>query len=151
MDDPTFRMRAKIASRASGHVFEDRFLKLEGIQLFVAYRQALKEEEEEFGLVKTLNDVWTKKLDNFFKVLYMMVDGDKWALIEEMKELGKLREEVKPEEFPTLWSEFEQWLPSEIVVEEPEQDPLSHIPTIDPELDEMITGFVPYKFKKEGD
>jgi hypothetical protein len=151
MDDPTFRMRAKVASRAKGHVFEERFLKLEGIQLFLAYRQALKEEEAEFSLVKTLNDAWTKKFDNFFKVLYMMVDGEKWAMVEEMKELHKLREDIKVEEFPDMWAEFETWLPSEIVVEEPEADPLAHVPTIDSELDEIITGFVPYKFKKEGD
>jgi hypothetical protein len=151
MDDPIFRMRAKVASKASGHVFEERFMKLEGIQLFLAYRQAIKEEESQDNLIKVLNDSWAKRFDNFFKVLYMMVDGEKWAAVEEMKKIASLREEVKPEEFLDLWAEIEQLIPSEIIATAVEGDPLGGLPSIDPEMEEFITGFKPYKFKKEGE
>lgn len=151
MDDPIFRMRAKVASRAGGHVFEERFMKLEGIQLFLAYRQAMKEEESQDSLIKVLNDTWAKRFDNFFKVLYMMVDGEKWAAVEELKKISELREEIKPEEFPDLWAEIEQMIPSEIFAVEIEGDPLGGLPSIDPEMEEFITGFKPYKFKREGE
>jgi hypothetical protein len=151
MDEPTFRMRAKVASRAGGHVFEERFMKLEGVQLFLAYRQAIKEEEAQDNLIKVLNETWTTRFNNFFKVLYMMVDGEKWAAVEEMKKIAELREEIKPEEFPDLWAEIEQIIPSGIIVEEPEEDPLGNLPAIDPEIDEFLTGFRPYKLKREGE
>ena len=54
MDDPIFRMRAKIAKAAGGHVFEERFLRLDGIQLAIAYKQAVKEESEQFEFIKML-------------------------------------------------------------------------------------------------
>lgn len=151
MDDPIFRMRAKVAKAARGHQFEERFLNLSGLQLAVAYRQAVKEEEEKFELVKTMNEMWSKKFDNLFKALYMYSNPSMYASYLEAKELEKLRGEVKVEEFPELWDEIMQIIPNEIVVEEPESDPMAHIPKVEPETEEILAGFIPYAFGKDGE
>lgn len=151
MDDPIFLMRAKVASRAKGHVFEERFLKLNGIPLVVAYRQALREEEKDHTLIRVLNDAWTKRFEHFFKVLYMFTDMDRWVAIEQMKELEGLRGEINAEEFPDIWEEIMSVIPSTVIIEEPKADPFMSIPKLDPTLEEILTGFVPYKIPKEGD
>lgn len=151
MDDPIFRMRAKVAKKAKGHVFEERFLSLEGIQLAIAYRQAVKEEESEYELIKTLNEKWSTKFDNLFKALFMFTNPKLYAAYEENKEMQKLREEVKEEDFPELWEELMKSLPEQIIVEDPEADTSNLFPSVDPETEEVLAGFVPYNLRKDGE
>ena len=150
MDDPIFRMRAKVAQRAGGHAFEERFLKLNGLQLAIAYKQAIKEENEKFEFIKAMNSNWSKKFDNLFKILFMYTNPKMYASVEEMKELNALREEVKAEEFPEIWDEIMQVIPEQIIVEDvvPESNT---IPSIDPETEQMLAGFVPYRGRKDGE
>lgn len=151
MDDPIFRMRAKIAQRAKGHVFEERFLKLRGLKLVLAYRQAIQEEKEEFDLIKTLNDSWSKRFGNLFKALFMYTNPEMYARFQEMKELDGLRAEVKPEDFPDVWDEIMQVIPNEITVEEPNFNPIDAIPAASQEMEEILAGFVSYQTRKDGE
>jgi hypothetical protein len=145
-------MRAKIASRAGGHVFEERFLKLDGLQLAIAYRQALKEEKEEGEgkreTILAIHKNWVERVDNLFKALYMFTNPQLYKNYEDLKNLDALREEIKPEEFPDMWEEILNIIPNEVVVEDPEVDTSKTLPMIDPELEEILTGFVPYKSRK---
>lgn len=151
MDDPIFRMRAKVAQRAKGHAYEDRFMNLSGLKLVVAYRQAMKEEKDDFDLIKTLNDSWSKRFHNLFKALFMYTNPKMYAAFEDEKELESLRAEVKPEEFPDLWEEITKVIPDQIMVEDPQSDPLGAIPTLNQEMEEIIAGFVPYVPRKDGE
>ena len=146
-------MRARVAKAAKGHVFEDRFMELNGLKLALAYRQAVKDHNEDFELIKTLNDAWTKRFENLFKVLYMYTNPQLYSAYEQSKELEGLREELKPESFPEVWKEIMEQLPEQIIVEEDVADPSDHIPKVDPETADFLAGFVPYKQKlrEEGD
>lgn len=132
-------------------MFEDRFMKLDGLQLAVAYRQAIKDQNDEFELIKTLNDAWTKRFENLFKVLYLYTNPELYSAYEQTKELEELRDELKPETFPQVWEEIMQQLPDQIIVEEDIPDPVDSIPTIDPETAHFLAGFVPYKDKLRED
>lgn len=147
MDDPVFRMRAKVAKKANGHVFEERFMKLSGLKLALAYRQAIRDETEDLEIQK----VWVKKIDTLFERLYMFTNPQMFKNVEDLKELQGLREEVKPEDFAETWEEILKVIPNEIIVEEPQNDLFGNVPEVDPETEEMLTGFVPYKKRKEGD
>lgn len=139
-----------MAKSANGHVFEDRFLQLNGIQLVIAYKQVMKEEEEQFKLIKSINQNWSKKFDNLFKVLFMFTNPKLYGAYEEMKELEDLKAEIKVEEFPEIWSELEQIIPDEVIVEDIQANG-SFIPEAAPEIEEYLTGFVSYMSKKEGE
>ena len=143
-------MRAKVAQKAGGHVFEERFLKLDGIQLAIAYRQAIKEDNERFELIKSLNSNWSKKFDNLFKALFMFTNPKMYASVEEMKELNAVREEVKVDESPEMWEEIMQVIPSEIIVEDIAEE-TNVIPSVDPETEQFLAGFEPYRGRKDGE
>lgn len=151
MNDPVFRMRAKVAEKAHGHVFEDRFLKLRGIQLVLAYRQAVKDEDADFEVVKALNESWKKRFETYFKALFMYTNPKMYAEFLETKDLEMHRDEVKPEEFPELWEEILESIPNEMTVEEEGIDPMGGLPTVDPHTEEILAGFVPYKQRKDGE
>lgn len=142
-------MRAKVANRAKGHVFEDRFLKLDGLQLAIAYRQALKDEEAEHKLIRSIHENWVERFNSTFKALFLFTNPQMYGTWEQMKELDILRDEVKVEEFPELWDELMQFIPQEVIVDDSDDDPYAHIPKADPELEQMLTGFVPYKRREE--
>lgn len=146
-------MRAKVASRANGHVFEERFTQLTDIQLMIAYRQALKEEEQEWDDKNTLNKHWAEKLDDLFEVLYIFVDAKRYNLVQQMKELEDHRAEVTPEEFPEVWDQLMQSLPEEIIVDEPDVDPLAGLPRISKEDEEFLVGIKRYQMpaREEGE
>lgn len=151
MNDPVFRMRAKVAEKARGHVFEDRFLKLRGIQLVIAYRQAVKDENDDFEVVKALNESWKKRFETYFKALFMYTNPKMYAEFLETKDLELHREEVKPEEFPEIWEDILKSIPNEMTVEEEGIDPAGGLPTVDRQTEEILAGFVPYKLRKDGE
>lgn len=144
-------MRAKVASRSKGHVFEKRFMDLKGFKLAIAYKQAVREEELEMKDTLALNEAWSKKIDNLFESLFMFVNPKVYQGVQEARELKTLEKEITVEEFPVMWDELMQVIPDEIIVDDIVADPLSMIPKADPEIEEYITGFAPYKPRKEGD
>jgi hypothetical protein len=140
-----------VASRAGGHVFEEKFLRLEGLQLNIAYRQALKEEKEQADLIGAIHKNWADRIDDSVRVLMMFSNPTLYKAWEDMKELDKHEAELKPEEFPEVWEELMQFIPQEVVIEDIKEDPLAHLP-VNAALEDFLTGFVPYKKQvKEGD
>lgn len=145
-------MRAKVASNAGGHVFEERFMRLDGLQLAIAYRQAVKEDNEEKNTIKIIHENWAQRIEKLFETSFMFTNPKLYSAYQEAKEMEGLRAEIKEEEFPQIWEEMLKVLPEEITIVEPEPDPFAKIPALDPELDSVITGFVSYKnLIKEGD
>lgn len=141
-----------MANRSGGHVFEERFLNLEGLQLSIAYRQALRDEREQAELIGAIHKNWVTRFDDSVKALMIFTNPSLYKSWEEMKELNKYQQEVKPEEFPQLWDELMQFLPQEVHIEENVSNPLANVPALDPDINEFLTGFVPYKKRtKEGD
>lgn len=140
-------MRAKVASRANGHVFEDRFQKLEGKHLIIAYKQAVKEDKQRYEEIKILEKVLDRKFEN----LYMFADKDLYQQVQQYKEMGQHREEIPEEEFPELWEEILTQIPEAIVAEEPEQDPYANLLKADQETEDYLAGFTPYNFGEDGE
>jgi hypothetical protein len=145
-------MRAKVASRAGGHAFEERFLNLEGLQLNVAYRQAIRDEKEQADLIGAIHKNWATRFDDSMKALMIFTNPALYKSWEDIKELDKYQAELKPEEFSNVWDELMQFIPQEVHVEDTKSNPLANVPILNSEVNEFLTGFVPYhKRMKEGD
>lgn len=146
-------MRAKIASRAKGHALEDRFLRLNPIQLRLLYRQAIEEEEEEkkeqVELIKTINDIWLHNLSAMFKELQLFTNPKMYQAMLEVKELEQYREEVKAEDFPKMWEEMMKVVPKTFIVEDVVSE-YKGLPDISPEEEALFAGWVPSKFREDG-
>lgn len=145
MNDPIFKMRAKVASKAHGHVFEERFMKLSGLQLAIAYRQAIKEEKEHYDFLGELFQAGFKRLEENFKTLRMFTNPDLWVSIKQQEELKSMQEEVKAEEFGNIWDKMMQSIPSIVTVEDDRTNVGSSMPKLDKKTQEIITGFLPKK------
>lgn len=144
MDDPIFKMRAKVASRAKGHVFEDRFMNLKGLQLMIAYRQALKEETKEKEETGEILKVAIERIEDNFKTLNIFANPKLWLKFEKEKELKEMREEINPDNFNEEWEKWMNILPQQVTVEEDVPD-TPNLPKLDPKIQEIFTGFLPKK------
>ena len=151
-------MRAKVASRSGGHVFEKRFVEMSQLQLIIAYRQIVREEEQErkkeggqLEIVKTLHEIWMKRIGRLEDNLSFFNDRELYSHVQEMKEIAKHREEVKPEDFPEIWDEMMEHLPQQIFVEDETPDPGDSYESVNAEMDELITGWYnnSMKYKQE--
>lgn len=142
-------MRAKVASRARGHVFEKKFMDLEGIQLSLAYRQAIKDEKEQMDIVTALHKNWVTRIEDSVKALMLFTNPSLYKSWEDLKDISKHQDELKVEEFPEVWEELMKIIPQEVYVEDVKPDPLVNVPTVNPEISEFFTGFVPYNQRKK--
>lgn len=137
-------MRAKIAQRAKGHVFEDRFMKLNSLQLMVAYRQAIKEEKEEVERLGEIYQAGFKRLEENFKELRIYTNPKLWMDLENEKKLQVMRDDVNVDNFDETWNEMMEFIPKTVTVEEnvPSLEN-SKLPKLDKKTQELITGFLP--------
>lgn len=148
-------MRAKIASHCHGHAFEKRFIDLDFIQLSVLYRQALAEEAEERkekrDTMRALNDAWLSNFDRWFRDLRIFVNPEFHAKLEDMDKLQEFRQEITAEEFPSEWEKLMKVIPRTYLVEEKKQAGANFFSEMDPEIEEVVAGWVPSRqFKKNG-
>lgn len=145
-------MRAKVASRAKGHVFEERFKKLSGLQLIIAYRQATKDEQKEFSDLGDILQAAFKRFDNYFEELNIYTNPKLWMEFKKEKELNTMRDEVSPDNFNAIWEETMKFAPAVVMAEAPEPTLSKSLPKLDPKTQEILTGFLPKKRRtlKEG-
>lgn len=137
-------MRAKVASRAKGHVFEDRFMKLSGLKLIIAYRQALKEENKEFETLGEILKTGFNRLEENFKTLNMFTNPDLFVRVKQEAELKTMREEIDENNFDDIWAETMSFAPKTVTVQENVPDiNNSTLPKLDKKTQDLITGFLP--------
>lgn len=139
-------MRAKVAKNSYGHALEERFLKLSETELYLLYMQAKKEEEEEraekYEIIKTINTAWTKKFDNYFEMLQLFSNPKMYKHKQDLKELDELKVEVDEENFLDEWEKMMKTIPEEYVVEEATSNIEELMNSKDPEIDDVISGWV---------
>ena len=108
--------------------------------------QAVKEEEEEkrdkFELIKTLNEAWTKKFDNHFEMLQVFTNVEMYKHMKEMDKVKGLREEINEDNFLDEWESLMSVIPETYIVDEGPSVLDQMISKADPELEEMLTGWV---------
>lgn len=137
-------MRAKVASRAKGHVFEERFMKLSGLKLIIAYRQAVKEEQKDFDTLGEILQIGFQRFDHYFKELNIYTNPDLWMKFKQEEDLTVMRDQVNPDNFESIWEDTMKFAPAMVVAEEAIPDiNNSGLPKIDPQLQNVLTGFLP--------
>lgn len=142
-------MRAKIAQRAKGHVFEDRFVKLNGLQLILAYRQAIKEETAEFEMWGEILKTGFERLEDNFKTLQIFTNPQLWAEIKKQEDLKVMQEEISTDNFDAIWADTMTFAPEVVTVEANIPDiNNSSLPKLDKKTQDIITGFLPKKTHK---
>lgn len=130
-------------------MFEKRFLDLEGFQLSLAYRQAIKDEKEHTDLLSSIHKNWVTRIEDSVKALLLFTNPSLYKAWEDLKDITKHQDELKVEEFPDVWNDLMQFVPQEVFVEDIKGDPLADLPLVNPEISEFLTGFVPYKQRKK--
>jgi hypothetical protein len=155
IEDPLWKIRAKIASRSGGHALEKRFLDLDITQLYVLYAQALAEEAEErkekMQLVKSVNDAWVDNFSSWFRDLRLFVNPDIHFKLQELEKLEIERKEITAEEFPNEWAKILKAIPNTYVVSDQKQESIGYLPIVDSDTEEMIAGWVPSPYFKRND
>lgn len=139
-------MRAKVAERAGGHAFEERFMKLDPLQLAILHRHAIEsenqEKQEKVDIFKEMTKVWFQKFDNLFETLQLFTNTELYRKKIELQKVEGLREELSEENFEEVWDELMNVIPEEYAVEEPKiEDELEDMP-LDPELEEKMVGWI---------
>ena len=144
-------MRAMIAKRAHGHPFEERFTKLNPIQLIVAYRQAVKDEQRE---VEDKVDLFVKLitfLKGQFELNNMFTNDKMFSLMKEFEQIKEHRDDINEDNFSEVWAEAMEMFPSEFEVSDIEADVSQFIPEFTPEMEQHIAGIVPRSSIKESE
>lgn len=137
-------MRAKVAQRAKGHVFEERFMNLSGLQLIIAYRQAVKEEQKEFETLGETLQATFKRFDRYFEDLNIYTNPKLWMEMQKEQELKVMRDEVNENNFDEEWAKVMSFAPATVMaVEEKPDIKNSSLPKLDPKAQEILTGFLP--------
>jgi hypothetical protein len=136
-------MRAKIASHAGGHAFEERFLKLDPIQQIILYSHAVKEENDKKQEVVDVLQTVFKKFDNLFESIQFFTNPELFKRKLELEKVKNLRNEVTEDNFETMWEQTLSIIPNEYIIEEPDvlEDFLEN-QNPDPEFDDLMTGWI---------
>lgn len=150
-------MRARIAAKSGGHAFEERFLKLDPAQLYVLFLQTLEEEKTErtgqIALIKKVNEVWFKKLDNISEGLQFFSNPKMYKAKLDLDKLGEHREEINEDNFLETWDQLMQEIPDTYVVDEPTASVEDHLmpDENDEAWEQMTAGWISnsYKYKED--
>lgn len=126
-------------------------MNLSPIELFILYRQAIKEENEErqekYDTIKQVSESWSKNFKVLFENLQLFVNPTMFKILQEEKELALHRTDLSPDNFDEEWAKMMQFVSEEVVIEEPTVETTSLLPSVDDDIEEMIAGWVSHKYK----
>lgn len=143
-------MRADIAKVFGGHPYEKKYMDLSDMQLFILFQYIMEERKKDIKrqnlLVKEILDVTFKQFKNFFNEVLLFINHkmfkNKLEYEERLQHQKENPTDLTPENFEDIWKELENSIPMEYIVENLDPNESLFTRNQDPELDDLITGWL---------